>query len=273
MAIYGNLVGYMSGGSGGLNFSVVSYASEDSLPSTASENTIAVITDTTITSWIIAAEEPSEPSEGMVWIKIGLTSDVTFNALTDNGIILCLSKAYQYIGGAFSPVEASLYDGSSWLSFSSTAVYLYLEGDTCESLTGGYTTAAMKAASSTSGTGAPAVTYGDSSMVITPAKSTALGNYKGGIVRTVSKIDCSQYDTLIFEGTVEGIGTGNGKIAIWSEMGTVQTDNLEQYVMLANGSDPVSLDVSDLDGSYYIGFGFDSQNTQMTVTMTSLRLE
>lgn len=265
--------GFKHGGGGSsvtasLNFKVIGGTTSSS---NASANTIWVNTDKEITSWVFSPVEP-EAENGMVWIKTALASDATFNALKENGIILCLSKAYQASDGEFSPVDASIYNGDSWVSFSTFAVYLYIKGDVCESVTGGYVAEAMSAASSDSGKSAPSVTYGESSMVISPVKSTAAGIFRGGILRTNSKIDFSQYSTLIFEGSVE-IVSGTARLCAWSEIGTVQNDNMALGSLLANGSDPVEVDVSDLDGSYYIGFGFDSQNVQMTVTVDSLRLE
>ena len=51
----------VGGGGGGLNFSVKAYASESSLPASASENTIAVITETAITMWVADVKEPESP--------------------------------------------------------------------------------------------------------------------------------------------------------------------------------------------------------------------
>lgn len=260
------------GGSGGLNFKVVG---GDSQPASASENTVWINTDAEITGWVFSPSEPETPAEGMVWVQTGTASETSFNALKKNGIILCLTGAYQYIDGAFTPVEGALYDGEEWLSFSAAAVYLYLAGDTCESVTGGYTAAALKNTSTTNDTSVavPTVTYGDSSMVIQPGKTSTAGTYRGGIVRTSNKIDCSGYSTLTFEGTVEGLGVGTGKLCLWSEIGSYQQENLAKYTELANGSDPITVDVSDLTGSYYIGFGLEGSNVQITVTMNSLRLE
>lgn len=264
--------GFKHGGSVApvLNFKVVGGTEIFTAPG---ENTIWVNTDTGITGWVLSPAKPEEPVEGMVWISVGTASDVTFNALKKNGIMVYLISASQYVDGAWEPKAAQIYQNGGWSSFSYETLFLYQPGDVCEIVTGGYMAAAMKAGSLTSGQSAPSVTYGDSSMVILPKKSSALANYVGGIVRTNSKIDCAQYNTLIFDGDVEGLGVGSGKLAIWSEMGSVQSENLVKRASLVNGSDPVVIDVSDLDGSYYIGFGFDSVNVQIMVTVTSLRLE
>ena len=261
------------GGNVGLNFKIVGGTSQ---PTSASENTIWINTDTDITGWVFSVSEPESPAAGLVWIGIGVASAAEFNALKKNGIVVYPTGAKQYVDGAWANKGAMIYQDGAWVSFSTEAVYLYIEGDTCDSLTGGYTAVGMKSSSSSSNVEAPSVTYGESSMVIKPvAGSLTSGHYYGGIVRTVSKIDLSQYSKLIFEGTVSGLGYeySSGKVKIWSEMGTHQSDNLVAEGDLANGSDPVTVDVSDLTGSYYIGFGFNSLNYKITVTVDSLRLE
>ena len=183
-------------------------------------------------------------------------------------LTVCPVAVKQYAGGAWANKEAWIFREGSWVSFSTEAVYLYLPGDQ-----GSFVTEGLSETGSSSNVAVPEVTYGDDSMVILPGKHSTAGIYNGGIVRTENKIELSGFSTLTFEGTVSGIGTGTGKLSIWSEIGSAQNQNREKYAALANGSEPVVLDVSDLTGSYYIGFGFDSTNVQITVTVTSLRLE
>jgi len=265
--------GFKHGGGGSaaasLNFKVVGGTSRPSAPA---ENTIWVNTATEISSWVLSPVQP-EAASGLAWITMGSASAAAFNALKKNGIMIYPIAAKQYVDGAWANKAAEIYQNGAWKSFSTEALYLYTSGDTCDDVTGGYSAEAMSAASSSSEKLAPSVTYGESSMVIMPSKASSSTNYRGGIVRTNNKVDLSRFDVLTFEGTVEGIGTGTGKLCIWSEMGTVQANNRVKYADLANGSAPVTIDVSDLDGSYYIGFGFDSRNVQIMVTMTALRLE
>lgn len=265
--------GFKHGGGGGaaasLNFKVVGGTSR---PSSPGENTVWVNTDTAVSSWVLSPVEP-EAAEGLVWISMGSASAAAFNALKKNGIMIYPIAAKQYVDGAWANKAAEIYRNGAWQSFSTEAVYLYNSGDTCDDVTGGYSAVALAAASSDAEKVAPAVTYGESSMVIMPSKASKAGNYRGGIVRTNNKIDCSGYSTLTFEGTTEGIGLGTGKLSLWSEIGAHQVENRVKYADLVNGSDPIVLDVSNLEGSYYVGFGFDSTNVQIMVTMTGLRLE
>lgn len=176
-----------------------------------------------------------------------------------------------------SKVAVITSDGQSESVILLYETYLYLAGDTCDDITGGYVVAGLRTGESTSSssTGEPTINYNDSSMVISAAKTSSAGKYIGGIVRTASKIDCSEYSKLIFEGTVEGAEyLYNGvTICLWTEIGDYQAANCVDSVKMSNGSDSVELDITSLTESYYIGFGFSSTNAQITVTMESLRLE
>lgn len=259
--------GFKHGGGGSaaasLNFKVVGGAYSPSAPA---ENTIWVKTAEEITGWVISPVEPVA-GEGKVWITVGTASAGGFNALKKNVLMVYPIGAKQYVDGAWVNKAAEIYQNGAWKSFSTEALYLYQPGDQDSFVT--------QAISETGAAQAvvPTVTYGSESVVILPEKSTTSTGYRGGVVRTAEKIDLSGYSTLTLEGTIEGIGNGTGKLSIWSEMGSSQGENRVKYAALANGSAPITIDVSDLDGSYYIGLGFDSMNVQIMVTMTALRLE
>lgn len=123
------------GGSGtGLNFKVVAYPSEEVLPDTASGNTIAVFTDTPITSYAFSPTELTSPTEGMVWITTGTSSAVAFNALKKNVLTICPLSAKQYIGGAWVDVTAKSYQGGKWVDWVADIV-IYDSGATDIALT------------------------------------------------------------------------------------------------------------------------------------------
>ena len=112
--------GYKHGGTGGgsLNFNVKSYPSEVELKADKPrENTIGVITTTTITSWVFSAKEPSEPEVGMVWFSVGKESSVEFNALKNNTLKVYPLTANQYIGDKFEEKTAFSYQGSEWCNW------------------------------------------------------------------------------------------------------------------------------------------------------------
>lgn len=138
-------------GGADLNFSVVAYASEDELPETADENTIAVITSNEITSWAFSATEPENPQTGMVWFKVGTTSSTEFNALKENGIQVYPLYAKQYNGSTWVDMPAKSYQGGKWVEWWDGT--LYDAGNEYVHITGGI------AADSTTGLTKNATTF------------------------------------------------------------------------------------------------------------------
>lgn len=82
-------------------------------PSNPKENTIWVDTDTKITGWTFSASEP-DMVEGSLWINVGVTSTVPFNALKKNGIIVYPQFVKQATGGAWLDKKAPIYQGGAW---------------------------------------------------------------------------------------------------------------------------------------------------------------
>ena len=104
------------GGSGGLNFGIETYASELLLPASAAENTIAVITDTAMTGYVISINTPVSPEEGMVWIKTGTNDVVSLNALKKDALMVYITGGSQYISGAWVGKTIMVYQSGSWKS-------------------------------------------------------------------------------------------------------------------------------------------------------------
>ena len=109
------------GGGGGLNFSVVGGTSQ---PVNPKENTLWVNTQTEISGWVFSPEEPGEPVGGMVWIRLGTTSEVPFNALKKGELYCFPTSCEQYVGGSWASVDAYIYQDRQWLQFSSEFHYL-----------------------------------------------------------------------------------------------------------------------------------------------------
>ena len=106
------------GGGAALNFKVVGYATEEALLAAApAENTIGIITETPITGYIFSVEEPSPATAGLVWVIIGKSSQVAFNALKKNTVMVYPLSAKQYIDGAWVDVSIKIYQGSKWIDF------------------------------------------------------------------------------------------------------------------------------------------------------------
>lgn len=179
------LEGFGGGSSSPLNFKIVAYATEEELAAAQpAENTIGVVTTNTITSWIFDAIEPTDPIEGMVWITIGTSSTVAFNAIKKNSIQVYPLSAKQYIGGAWAGKVAKSYQSSKWVTWWNG--YLYDNGDQCKTYSGGWTTSDYIF-----------WTYGCSGSLKSGYMSIALvsGQASGGI-GTVNKIDLSGHTKL-----------------------------------------------------------------------------
>lgn len=250
------------GGGGGLNFRVIC----GEKPASAKENTFWVDA-VSIPGWQFSAHEPVEAPDGTVWIEIADDADIGVNVLKKNVLMVHPVGAWLNVDGVYQPVAADVFTGGAWVSFSTAAVYLYINGDTCDELTGGYV------GRNISGGQTPSAVYGESTMVISAPKTSSAGNYRKATWTTSNKIDLSKVSKIVFEGMVAGIGIGTASLSVWSDRGSTLDANRVANEALQNGSNPVSVDVSGLNGSYYVGFGFDTSHVQVTVTVEELGME
>lgn len=151
-----------------------------------------------------------------------------------------------------------------------TKQYLFNLGDKCTAVTGGWTLAAV-----------PMYTGSDAQHAEKPQITTQSNggiklwmDYGTGIYRTTNKIDLSGVTTLTLNGSIYGPNSGNANWAgmfVWSAIGSLYTSNVVAKVTSANAvkTNP-TLDVSGLNGSYYIGFGLYDNLKKAYVIMNSL---
>lgn len=238
---------YGNGSGNGLNFKVVGGTTQ---PENPKENTIWVNTDTAITAWVFSVEEPESPAEGMVWIITGTDSTVEFNALKKNGIRIYPISAKQYSAGVWNVKTAKSYMNGAWAEWWNGDLFDY--GDVFESVTGGYVAIAKPLVSGT-GSGVPYISdNSDGSRKIQSNRA----NTDGGMYYTVNKIDLADYKTLKFYGRiVDSSGYNRAGIGVWSDIGASADAN---RVAMSTGNDGStttrSINVSNLNGEYYIGF-------------------
>jgi hypothetical protein len=119
--------------SSSLSFSVVGGTTQ---PSSPANNTVWVNTSTAISSWVFSSTTPSSPVEGMVWFLTGTSSNVAFNALNKNDIMVYPLSTKQYVSGAWVDKIVSSYKNGAWVSWWDG--YLYKNGDECKNFTGGW---------------------------------------------------------------------------------------------------------------------------------------
>lgn len=139
------IFGYpIMGGGSDLNFKVIAVASESALPSTAAENTIAVITTTPISEWemsVVTSPTWSGAPEGFVYITIRasyLGDGIGFNAIKRNGLWVYPTGCQQYVSGAWASKVAKIYQNGTWADWRLVVKQLYWNGDKCENVTGGW---------------------------------------------------------------------------------------------------------------------------------------
>lgn len=228
----------MTGGGAGLNFSVKAYAE---LPETGKENEIAVITDTEMTGWVISPMEPTEPVEGLVWIAVGQTGPVSFNALKKQGIILYPLIAKQYISDAWVTKTAKSFQNSEWTAW---ITYIFGNGTVNEELTGGIYGVSLLADGSALLFN-PTVTSGENK-TYTTKNAINLTNFDTIRlkVKTTAYTGTTRYIRLAVIGSSK-----NGSYVI--------TSGLLKYVSNSSWTEgevvELDLDVSDITGEQFVG--------------------
>lgn len=250
---------YVLGGGAPLNYKVVGGTSA---PSNPKENTIWVNTSTAITSHVFSATQPTG-SAGMVWINMGVSGSVEFNALKKNGIQVYPLSAKQYVSGAWVDKTAKIYQGGKWVEW---ITYLYNRGFDNANLTGGWYTA--------SGYGSG---YGSADWTVNIGSNYmqfAAGNGKSGIYSTKNKVDLTNVNTLylVIDTNYSNAGAfhvlNNFTLDKWTPAGSVANATLTSAV---NGV--VSLSVSALSGSYYIAYGLSTSNGEAVKTVRILEVK
>lgn len=220
------------GGGGGLNFQVIGGTTA---PSNPKENTIWINTDQEITSWVFSATEPEAPIEGMVWITIGTSSTVEFNALKKNGIQVYPISAKQYVSGAWVDVTAKSYQGGEWVGWWNGE--LYDTGNEYTYITGGFVSFCPNIESqSTKGT---AKINADHLFLSTNGSSVAIG--------PANKIDLTNYTKACINFTGSSSSNRRGLAISTEKKYSSRVTNVG-----ASSTGTKSVDISSLTGEYYV---------------------
>lgn len=253
--------GNLGGGSGGLNFKVVGYATEaELLADTPKENTIGIITTNKITGWMFAAADPAEPVEGMVYITTGKKSDIAFNALKKNGIMVYPMSAKQYVSGAWVDVTAMSYQGGEWASWGK---YLYDNG-----AIEGYSFTI----SDDDGGGDSSVSDNGTYL------SVSVGENLYALFRSTQKIDVTKYNTLRMQITNASMVIDSNRL--W--FGLSSSTNVEGNGMTAkstyasfSGNKELSVDISNITESMYVALhvGTPSDSGKFNANITKIWME
>lgn len=229
-----------AGGTGGLNFKLVGGLTQ---PADPADNLIWVNTAEDITGYALTPEQPDTPEEGTVWIKTGLAGAASLNILKKNQILLYLNTCCQYLQGAWVRKEASIWQDDEWKQFATLALYLFEEGS------------------------GEQVTF--TSLTEVQVTNDHVRFYSSGGNAYLAPADLTENKTLY----AEVICTGRGSDSYYESWGgSLVVKNETQYgggaANTANRPDistarahfeinadrhEVTLDVSALTGSYYVG--------------------
>ena len=176
-------------GSSGLNFEVVGGTTQ---PSNPKENTIWVNTSNTITSWTFSIEQPTSPSNGMMWFSTGEYSTVPFNALKNNSMQIYPVYAKQYVNGTWEEKTTKSYQNGEWQTWV-RYLYIYKSGD----LTGWVSQGA--AIWNECEGNPPSIYYDNNMLTITESVSYPESGNSRGIAYATSFFDLTPYDVIYLE--------------------------------------------------------------------------
>lgn len=258
-----------AGGGSGLNFSIVC----DSVEPTPKENMIWVNTGTPLNGYAFASSAPTSPLNGMVWILTASGSAVAFNAAKKGTLMVYPIMCKQYLSGAWTDVTAKSYINGAWTDW---IVYLYSPGNPHEELTGGWEGKAHRRQDTippegwTVGSRAPNVTpdaeYNNAVCMKVELVAENYNNYSGS-ARTVNKIDLSDYNQIIFNLTVPG-----SVVYVYVTQSENSYSAVKQLPVYNSTSMPVSLDVSDLSGEFYVGINLLAGSSTVTIYVNEIEL-
>ena len=223
-----------------LNYSVAAYASEDELPQTADENTIAVITDTEITAHVFAAEEPKTPAEGLVWFETGAAGKVYFAATADGSIYLYPSKARQYVSGAWVSKNAKIFQNTTW---NSIIIVLFEAGNQYEGITGGWSKEGYFYEDENS-----AATINKE--IICEANSGAAEN-ENGVAGKKKRVKLSEDTTIVIRGSINNYQeTSKYVVGISETKGDIKNSDLNVKI-IGEGDFEEEINFAE-SGNYYV---------------------
>lgn len=225
------------GGGNPLNFKIVG----NPQPENPKENILWVDTDANITSWIFSATEPENLVEGMVWFSTGTASNVDFNALKKNGIMVYPLSARQYVGGAWVDKTAKSYQNGEWVDW---ILYLLKDG-AVQGLSGGFYTVGYSSEMT--------ISFDTAGQMTISIDGWSQGNSQGGAYSN-KPIDVTPYNKMSFviqlSQTVNG--TAAGKVGITLTLDGTWTSVASTSLVNTTDEQTVEVDISSVTGEYYI---------------------
>ena len=240
------------GGGAELNFAITG----NPKPTSPENNTIWIDTDDTITGWTFSSTAPESPVEGMVWIRTGTSSSGRFNILKENSVLVDPWSATQYVGGTWIGKQAQIYKAGEWTYW---IPYLYHRGDECVDMTGGWDCKSWKMQSD-AGTTKQTFEIARNADHLMFTKTGQIG----AVMYANNSIDLANVKTIHFKGEMPKTSVnGWTRFCVWTNLNGSYWATNRAAGINSNTSTPTqtfSVDVSSLNGKYYVGFGIYDAN-------------
>jgi hypothetical protein len=187
----------------------------------------------------------------MVWISVGDSSSVAFNALKKNGIQVYPISAKQYVSSTWVDVTAKSRQGGEWVDWWNGE--LFDNGNQFEAVTGGWED---KTGVYVSATTKVKATIGNTLRV------EGTGSNNCSTITTKNKIDLSDFSAIKFNCVNYKVLSGSGGIGAIheSESCNLLSDNIGSTNLSTAGE--CTIDVSTIDKECYISIGVN--NARMT---------
>lgn len=219
-----------------LNFDVYTVDSKPTAP--GANNYIAIITSVPMPNWIMSPDKPSgrPRSDGDVWIWYSVSGN-TFNALKNNSMMIATIKAWQYVDGAWTDVEAVSCQNGEWIDWWDGE--LFDNGNQWEKFTGGWSYEGYVSSS-----------YAGS---IVDGELQLYGKSGGFVtIGTKNAIDLTgiRYIEVTHKMISRGSSTKSIGIEIDQPKGTYKA--YKEFTTAAGETGTERLDVSGYDGKYFV---------------------
>ena len=232
------------GGGDNLNFDIVGGMIQ---PANPKENTIWVETEQEITGWTFCSDEPDEPVNGVLYFLTSVQSDISFNAIKKNALMVSPIMCFQYKDGVRVKRTALIYQNEDWVEWK----YSYVKnGVLMQDLL--VKSARWDSSDSNSGNN-PTITQNDGYVSVA-------GTQNGYSMIYLDNIDLTDKEEIVIEGTFT-VKTYL-RLTIWSKVGSYVSSNIQTYIKLTETGARIDLTSAPLTGLYVVGLTTQAKNEQ-----------
>ena len=199
--------------------------------------------------------------DGTVWFSTGTFSTVEFNTLKENSVMTYPLSAKQWVDGSWANREVEVYKNGAWISLTT---FFYNRGDECADITGGWNGVFDN----------PSASYWSKGTFIKNGDSVSMSGGNRQAIRfiTARTVDVTNIDTLLVN--VERCYITGSTAYVKLGVGTTANGENQTAYTLIKETGMHSLDVSHLNGSYYIYVRCDGDaNSTFDIRVSEVRAQ